>query len=501
MTGASAAGAQSSAAASRLAVVGAVITTIANFAIAWLVAREGAETAGLFFVSTAVITILGNSSCLGTMTGIVYFMPTALEGTPNPRGLSLLALRPVIILSSVAAGALALAAPTVADVISQDDADALATMLRVLAVAVIPWALTLSFTAITRALGSHTPTVATTQVLRPGLQIVALVGVFFASDAEPWMIALAWCGPVIIAAIAAGWWAHRLGGFEGTGSSAVTATAFWSYTRPRAVSTALQIALERIDVILVAAFVGQGPAGVYGALSRFVTAGNFVIYSVAQAVSPNLRRALSVPDWETARGLLHRATAWLVLLVWPYFLLLGLKPEPLAEILNPAFVSDASLLTVLAIGMMVSALAGPIELTLLMLGRSTLALVGVALAIVTDLVLIWLLAPHWGLRGAAIAWAASIVIQNLAATFFVGRLSGRAGDNTGAPLLGPSRRAAVAGAGAVVAVVPVALVTPNSLVGLLIAGFVAAPILAGWGWRFQHELGLDEVLPSRLSSR
>ncbi|MEZ5230834.1 MAG: hypothetical protein R2710_30420 [Acidimicrobiales bacterium] len=76
---------QSTAAASSLALLGAVVTTVANFVIAILVSSSSNALAGVFFTGTAVATILGNSASLGTMTSLVYFLPQALRGTSRIR--------------------------------------------------------------------------------------------------------------------------------------------------------------------------------------------------------------------------------------------------------------------------------------------------------------------------------------------------------------------------------------------------------------------------------
>ncbi len=484
---------QSAGAASSLAIVGAVVTTIANFAIAYLVSRESAAFAGVFFIATAIITILGNSASLGTMTGLVYFMPVHLgdEGA-GPRSLITMALRPVVIASTVAAAALFLIASPVANLVAAERADDVTSMLRILAVAVVPWALTVSVLGATRSLGSHVPTVLVSQVVRPGLQLLALGVLLLRGDPSIWAVGLAWTVPVFIGAVLAFGYVGRLGGWATTDGTATSSSEFWAYTRPRAFSTALQIALERFDVVLVGAFVGLNAAGVYGALTRFITAGNFLMYSVAQAVSPGLRRAIASENWHKARQTLQKATGWLVLIAWPYFIAVSLKPEPLARLMSPEYVDDASILGLLAIGMMFSALSGPIELTLLMLGRSSLALVGIAVAIVTDVVLLIVLTPSLGLAGAAIAWSVSVAMQNLINAWFVRSETTERADRF---LVAPSMRAVVAGAIAIAAVVPIALVTPQSFVGLIIVGVVGGVLTIGLALATREKLAIRELLP------
>jgi len=478
---------QSTAVASSLAVAGAVVTTLASFLIAFLVSQESKGFAGAFFTSTAVATICGNALALGPPTALVYFMPQALDGgQPSPRGLILQTLRPVMALSCVVGAAVFLLASPFAELVADERVSEITTLVRAFSPAIPAWAITASLLGATRGLGSMSPTVVVGQVMRPGGQILLLGLVFLRGSPTALEVGLAWMAPVVVGMFAALVAVTQLGGFAGPASSPVPPAEFWQFARPRSLANTLQIALERIDVIFVQAILGADAAGVYGALTRYIAAGNFLIFAVAQAVSSTLRRAIATADLGRASVVLRQTTAWLVLAAWPYFLIVALKPEPLADLLNSDFVADAGILSILALGMMVSAAAGPIDLTLLMLGKSKLSLTGVAVAIVTDIALLFILAPRFGLAGAAIAWAVSVMAQNLLASFFVRRHGG---------LTTPSRAWFTAAIIALVAAVPISLVTPNTFVGLVIAGLVAGAILAGSVWANRSTFFASPIKP------
>ena len=465
---------QSSGAASGVAVVGAAVTTIASFLVAVLVSRESTGFAGAFFTSTAVATIGGNALAIGTPTALVYFMPQGLSGDrPSPRGLIFASMKPVVILSCLVGILVFLLAHPFAELVSERRVDEITTFVRTFAPAIPAWAITAGLLGARRGLASMTPTVTVSQVLRPAGQILLVGGAVLLAEPTALTVGLAWTAPVVIAMFASVVSVARLGGFEGDVASPVSSAEFWEFARPRSVANALQIALERVDVIFVQGLLGADAAGVYGALTRYIAAGNFLIFAVAQAVSVNLRRAIAAADLDRATNILRQTTAWLVLTAWPYFLIVALKPEPLAKLLNASFVSDAGILTILAVGMMVSAAAGPIDLTLLMLGKSKLSLLGVVVAIVTDIVLLFVLAPRYGLAGAATAWAISVVAQNLIVSWLVRRESG---------LTAPSRMWLITGAASLVAAVPISLITPNTFTGLLITGLVTGAVLVAAVW-------------------
>ncbi|MGF1600285.1 MAG: lipopolysaccharide biosynthesis protein [Acidimicrobiales bacterium] len=472
------------------ALAGAAATTAANFGIALVVARSGAALAGVFFAATAVVSMLGNATALGSMTGLLYFMPEAVDGhRPAPRALLAVALGPVVVVSVAAALALAAGAGPVARLVAPDDAVRVASMLRVMAVAVPGWALATGLLGATRGLGTMTATVTVNQVGKPLAQLSLVAGVMVAGW-SPTALAVAWAVPVVASAAAAGVWVAVLGGLSGPDRGPVTATRFWRYTRARAVSTTLQIALERADVLVVSALAGTAAAGVYGTLTRYITAGNFVVFSVAQATTPSLRRAVADGDLAGARRILERATGWMVLATWPYLLVVATKAAPLSRLFAPGFDTGAIALAMLAGAVAVNAATGPIDATLLMLGRSATSMVSTAAALTVDLALAWVLVPRMGLTGAALAWGAAVVVANGSATVAVARASG---------LRAPGRAAAMAALGALVAVVPVAALTPSSLGGVAVTVAVGGVILAAWALRFAPTLGLAEPTPVRSS--
>ncbi len=480
---------QSNAAASSVAVVGAVVTTFASFLVAYLVSKESAGFAGAFFTATAVATIGGNSLALGTPTSLVYFMPEALTGDrPSQRGLILQTLRPVVLASTLIAVVVLLLAPWFADLVSDERVAEITTLVRTFAPAIPAWAITATLLGATRGLGSMTPTVVVSQVLRPGGQIVLLGAASIKGSPSALAVGLAWMIPVVVAMLAAIVSVARLHGFAGDGTSAVSSTEFWAYARPRALANSLQIALERIDVIFVQALLGADAAGIYGALTRYIAAGNFLIFAVAQAVSVTLRRAIAAVDLGRAGAILKQTTAWLVLVAWPYFVIVAFKPEPLANLLNSDFVPDAGILAILALGMMVSAAAGPIDLALLMLGKSRLSLAGIVVAIVVDIGLLFVLAPRFGLAGAAWAWAISVVAQNLIASYFVRRYSG---------ITVPSPAWVRAIGLSLIATVPISLVTGDDFLALVITAAIAGIVLLGGIYLNRTVFGVDLPLTVR----
>jgi O-antigen/teichoic acid export membrane protein len=116
----------------------------------------------------------------------------------------------------------------------------------------------------------------------------------------------------------------------------------------------------------------------------------------------------------------HTATWWLSALAWPIYLTFAVFAPLFMSVFGPEFVAGASALVILALPMLVAMAAGPVDVVLVMAGKSSWNLFNVAIALMTNVVLNVVLIPPFGITGAAIAWAATILVSNAAALLEVG---------------------------------------------------------------------------------
>jgi O-antigen/teichoic acid export membrane protein len=114
-----------------------------------------------------------------------------------------------------------------------------------------------------------------------------------------------------------------------------------------------------------------------------------------------------------ARDVYQVATAWLVTLAWPMYLTLALFAPLLLRVFGHHYSAGISSLEILAVAMLVATGIGPVDTVLLMGGRSFWNLFNVVVALAVNLALSFALIPRIGIAGAAVAWAASILINNV----------------------------------------------------------------------------------------
>ena len=116
-----------------------------------------------------------------------------------------------------------------------------------------------------------------------------------------------------------------------------------------------------------------------------------------------------------AAALYQDATRWLMLASWPLYLIFAIFPAVVLGIFGSRYTPGAAALAVLSLAMLVNLGTGNVTVVLLMGGKSSWSAINTGAALIVNIGLNLLLIPHLGILGAAIAWGASIVVDNVAA--------------------------------------------------------------------------------------
>ena len=192
------------------------------------------------------------------------------------------------------------------------------------------------------------------------------------------------------------------------------AAEFWRFTAPRGFSGTFQIVVIWLDILLVGAVLSRYAAGVYGAVSKLALIGTFALEGSRLAIGPQLSVLLARRQTSRAARLHQNATCWLMIASWPFYIVISIFPVVVLGIFGHRYTVGASALVILALGMLVNLGTGNVTVVLLMGGKSSLSAYNALAALIVNVGLNLLLLPHLGIAGAAIAWAASIVVDNIA---------------------------------------------------------------------------------------
>ncbi len=382
-------------------------------------------TAGQFFSATAIFIVLQTFLSFGVGAGLVRFVPRfqALDRQADVPALLVVAFVPVIVLGIVGSIALWLAAPLLATRIGHDQADAALHSIRILALLFLPGVVEVGIVESTRAFDSVRNYVLLQQLGSPAARPV-LVGIAIAAAAPLWVVVLAWLIPLLLALVlAALLLARRMRQLFGrslawpqpTVPVRDIAAEYWSFTGARGLAGVMEILLNWLDVLLVATLASPAQAAIYAAASRFITSGTLVLQALRVAIAGDISAALARRDTERVSQIYSAASQWVVLSSWPLYLVMAVFAPTVLRVFGASYPAGAHAMTVLCLAMLVNLAAGNVGTVLLMGGRSSWVLMDKAASLAINVGVNLALVPHFGITGAAVAWAATIVLDSVLA--------------------------------------------------------------------------------------
>lgn len=407
-------------------------------------------SAGIFFALTSAFTLAFSVARLGVPTGLVYFIARyrAQGRTDLLRPLTTAGTVPVVVLSLLLGAIGMVFARDLADALVQRTDGSTVTLVRVLAAFITLAAVNDVAVGTTRGYGVMRPLVMVDRVGRPVAQLILVAAVALAGWSTATALGLAWVVPFLPSAVALLWWARVLrlravrraarravppdsaghaadrlavddeplvaAAVPGSGSLSGQLGVFWRFTLPRTVGSIAQMVLQRADVILIGALRGPADAAVYAAATRFLVFGQLGGGAISTTIQPKISALMARHDVAATRLVYRAATVWLMLLTWPIYLLFCVFSTDLLRLFGASYTVGAPVIIVLSASMLVATACGAVDVVLVMAGRSSWTMTNALVALGVNLTLNVALIPSYGITGAALAWAAAILVNNLA---------------------------------------------------------------------------------------
>jgi O-antigen/teichoic acid export membrane protein len=424
---------------------GAGFSAIATLVVTILVTRHFSRSvAGAFFAATSLFLIVETISNLGAFNGAIYFIARlrSLHKEARIPAIMRAAIRPVAVCSAVAAVATVVFAVPLARLLlgghASHGADpaAVARILRALAVTLPFAALADTFLGASRGYRDMLPTVLVDRIGRSSLQLAGVATAILLGDGA--LLAPLWALPYVPACIVSWLWLRRIRRRDALtvvaapppaaladkptdliedrpGHDVVAAGAreFWRFTGPRALASAAQILIQRLDIVLVGIIRGPAEAAVYTAATRFLVVGQLANVAIGMAAQPQFTHLFAIRDRIAANTVYQVTTSWLVVLTWPLYLLTVIYGPAVLAVFGHSYRVGGPVMVILGLSMLVNSACGQVDVVLTTTGRTTWSLANGLLAVIVNVSVDLVLIPRYGIIGAAIGWAAAIGVANL----------------------------------------------------------------------------------------
>jgi len=167
-----------------------------------------------------------------------------------------------------------------------------------------------------------------------------------------------------------------------------------------------------VSTLVVGTLDGTQAAGVFSVSQRGAELIVVLLIAANMPLAPAIARMYAHGDRKGLEHATERVAQATLLASVPVAAVLAIFPTLYLDLFGSDFQTGATALTILALGQLANAAAGPSGIVLIMTGHERIAVRGVAVGLLANLVLGIVLVPPLGVTGGAIAFASSLVLWN-----------------------------------------------------------------------------------------
>jgi O-antigen/teichoic acid export membrane protein len=221
------------------------------------------------------------------------------------------------------------------------------------------------------------------------------------------------------------WWAwqRETRGFdartEGGGIPEERTGALMKFGALRAPATLFAQLLFWVDTFVLAAYRDSAQVGIYGATVRTGQSLLLFLTSLSLVFSPFVADLHYRGEKDKLDALYKNVTRWGLATTLPILLALAILPATIMRVYGPKFVVGSSALEILIIGLIVPVIVGTVGFILIMVGRTGWDLLVYVASFFTAVGIAVVLAPKYGMRGAAVAEAVTLTVSAFARLMLV----------------------------------------------------------------------------------
>lgn len=392
--------------------VGVIVQQLLRFSSNWLIARLfGPGVLGLYSLAFTSWSAVEMSFSGGLIRAIMRYVPhhQARDEAPETKGTVGLALATAVVGGGVLALTIFLLADTIAvHVLNKPET---APVLRVLAV-LMPLAATSAVVwATARALGSFMFIVYQFMIV-PAVFVGGIVLAWVAHGGAP-LLAAAYGLSLLLPLVPLWAYHNRLVRSLQALRPRFLARAFLSFAGIGALMWLAEYVARNIDIVLVGRLCPATEVGIYNVATRNATLCSTVMVSINAFFMPTVSSLYSAGRMDEFRTIFRKGTLWILIVGAPLIVYAMAFSQPIMLFFGRNFGGGAWALWILALAQLFNQGTGLVASALSMANRQHSVLVANIIGVLVTVGLCQLLIPRYGLNGAAVAMAGSVVFVNL----------------------------------------------------------------------------------------
>lgn len=188
---------------------------------------------------------------------------------------------------------------------------------------------------------------------------------------------------------------------------------------PMLLTSVTSVILTQTDIVMIGIYLSTEDVGVYAVSIKLALLVSFVLGAINTIVAPRFAELHARGEHERLEHVVSASSKMIFFSVLPIVAGLIILGKPLLSLFGMHFTVGYGVLVILAIGQLFNAIAGSVGYLMNMSGHEKAYNLIMIASVVVNIALNILLIPQYGITGAAIASAVSMVVGNAAAVWYV----------------------------------------------------------------------------------
>ena len=193
----------------------------------------------------------------------------------------------------------------------------------------------------------------------------------------------------------------------------------FSQSLPMMISSSVLLLMSWVDSLMIGGFSSEYDVGLYSVAVKVSFLTSFTLYAVNSISAPKISESFNNNNKSLFKNIIYQTTRTIFYSTMPIVIIIFIFPELLLGFFGLEFVAAKKTLLILAFSQVINAMSGANGSVLNMTGKEKVFRNILSIALVINITLNLLLIPSYGIEGAAIASATSLIFWNLYSVLYI----------------------------------------------------------------------------------
>ncbi|MAW30994.1 MAG: hypothetical protein CMD15_03725 [Flavobacteriales bacterium] len=401
-----------------------IIGSFLGYVFLLLVTRSsGAEAWGIFALCLAVLNITSIISRFGIDISLLRYIPELLPDYSKVRNLVKKGIFLVFIISVFISFALYQFSDFIANFIFYKPN--LSSFIKLISFALVPFNLSLVIVQSFRGLKEIKYFAFFSQPARYIFAIIFFILLAYSNLIEDKNLPMYSyvIGMFFVFLLSLFYFYKKINGFDNTTYS-ISLSRILKTASPMMLSSSIYLLMTWIDTIMIGIYSDEANVGVYNVAVRVSGLAAFTLAGISSISAPKFSETYNNGDHVRFKEVVHESSRLIFFSTLPIIIILLLFNKHILLFFGEEFVGGAGVLYILLLGQMSNTFSGSLAFILQMTGKEKIFRNILSLGLIMNFILNLVLIPNFGILGASIASASSLITWNILSLIYIKRKFG-----------------------------------------------------------------------------